>query len=171
MSEGSADEVAERPLSRAARRALVQSLIESRPVSSQTELADLLAVEGVQVTQGTISKDLLELRAVRQRDADGTMRYVVPDDEPTGEQSHLLRLSKLCTEMLLDVVPSGNLVVVHTPAGAAQYFASALDRSGLDGVLGTIAGDDTVLLIAHDSVGGEDVARTLRAYAAGVRPR
>lgn len=160
---------AERQLSRAARRALVQNVIETRPVSSQTELADLLADEGVQVTQGTISKDLLELRAVRQRDADGALRYVIPDDEPLGEVSHLTRLARLCTEMLLDVVPAGNLVVAHTPAGAAQYFASAIDRASLPGVVGTIAGDDTVLLIAGDAESGAGVVERLRGLARGTR--
>lgn len=161
--------VAERQLSRAARRALVQHLIETHPVASQTELADLLADEGVLVTQGTISKDLLELRAVRQRDADGALRYVTPEDEPLGEQSHLTRLARLCTEMLLDVVPAGNLIVAHTPAGAAQYFASAIDKASLPGVVGTIAGDDTVLLIANDADGGADVVARLRGLATGTK--
>lgn len=160
----------ERQLSRAARRALVQSLIESNVVSSQTELADLLAEEGVQVTQGTISKDLLDLRAVRRRDGEGSLRYVIPQDEPLGEISHVARLSRLCTEMLLDVVVSENLVVAHTPAGAAQYFASAVDRAALPGVVGTIAGDDTVLLIAADLVQGAEVATRLKGYASGDRP-
>lgn len=161
--------VVDRQLSRAARRALVQNLIETHPVSSQTELADLLADEGVQVTQGTISKDLLELRAIRQRDADGALRYVIPDDEPLGEQSHLTRLARLCTEMLLDVVQADNLIVAHTPAGAAQYFASAIDKASLPGVVGTIAGDDTVLLIAADAEAGVDVVARLRGLATGPR--
>lgn len=161
--------VAERQLSRAARQALVQSVIETHPVSSQTELADLLAGEGVHVTQGTISKDLLELRAIRQRDSDGALRYVIPDDEPLGEQSHLTRLARLCNEMLLDTVLAGNLIVAHTPAGAAQYFASAIDKASLPGVVGTIAGDDTVLLIATDGQGGADVVARLRDLASGVR--
>lgn len=160
---------AERALSRAARQALVQTLIETHPVSSQTELAELLADEGVQVTQGTISKDLLELRAVRQREADGGLRYVIPEEDVVGEQSHLVRLQRLCTEMLLDVVPAGNLVVVHTPAGAAQYFASAIDKASLPGVVGTIAGDDTVLLIAADLEGGASVVARLRDLAGGAR--
>ncbi|MGA4669902.1 arginine repressor [Propionibacteriaceae bacterium Y1923] len=161
---------AERGLSRAARRALVQSLIENHPVSSQTELAELLAEEGVQVTQGTISKDLLDLRAVRQRDSEGALRYVIPDEEPVGDQNHLARLQRLCTEMLLDAVPAGGLVVAHTPAGAAQYFASAIDKASLPGVVGTIAGDDTVLLIAADADQGTAVADRLRDLAAGSRP-
>ena len=161
----------DRQLSRAARRALVQTLIETHAVSSQTELADLLAAEGVQVTQGTVSKDLLELRAVRRRDGEGALHYVIQDEEAVGESSHLARLARLCTEMLLGVVPSANLVVAHTPAGAAQYFASAIDKAALPGVVGTIAGDDTVLLIAGDAEGGSAVASMLTGYASGARPQ
>lgn len=161
---------ADRVLSRAARRELVRQLLDAAPVGSQTELGDLLAAEGVHVTQGTISKDLLELRAVRRRDADGALRYVVPDDEdPAGEPGQVARLVRLCGEVLLDAQASGNLVVARTPPGAAQYFASAIDKAGLPGVLGTIAGDDTVLLIALDPSGGSDVAEILMTHAAGRR--
>lgn len=163
--------MAERPLSRAARQALVQQLVESNSISSQTELADLLAEQGVGVTQGTISKDLLELRAVRRRDAGGTLRYVIPPEgDEAGEQAHLDKLVKLCQEVLLDAQASSNLVVVRTPPGAAQYFASAVDKAVLTGVLGTIAGDDTVLLISVAPKGGAELAHQLMSYAAGKKP-
>ena len=162
---------AERPLSRAARQALVQQLVEGRVVSSQTELADLLAEHGVSVTQGTISKDLVELGAVRRRDAEGTMRYVLPsEEEHSGEQVHVDKLVKLCGELLLDAQASANLVVTRTPPGAAQYFASALDKANLPSILGTIAGDDTVLLITSDPTGGQSVADELLTHAAGKKP-
>lgn len=159
-----------RPLSRAARQALVQQLVDSRPVGSQSELAELLAAEGVSVTQGTVSKDLLELGAVRRRNADGTVRYVIADDPDPAERDHLVKLARLCTEMLLQADASANLVVAHTPPGAAQYFASALDKAGLDSILGTIAGDDTVLMITRDGQGGQQLASMLMSYAAGAKP-
>lgn len=161
--------MSERPLSRSARQALVQQVLESTPVASQTELADLLAERGISVSQGTISKDLVEIRAVRRRGADGSLRYVI-GEEPTGDQASLEKLIKLCQEVLLDAQASANLVVTRTPPGAAQYFASAIDKAAMDDVLGTIAGDDTVLIISTDADGGASVAEQLLSFAAGQRP-
>ena len=158
-----------RPLSRAARQALVAQLVEAQSIGSQTELAEQLAERGVQVSQGTISKDLLELRAVRRRDGDGVLHYVLPEDEEVAGDQSLSKLVRLCGELLLDAHSSGNLVVVRTPPGAAQYFGSALDRAALAEILGTIAGDDTVLLITADPQGGPAVADQLTTWAAGRR--
>lgn len=147
----------------------MQQLVDTHAVGSQTELAELLAAQGVQVTQGTISKDLLELRAVRRRDTDGALRYVIVEGEAGGDQASLDRLARLCGEVLLDAQASANLVVARTPPGAAQYFASALDKAMLSSVLGTIAGDDTVLLISTDPQGGDQVAAHLMGLAGGRR--
>lgn len=153
------------PATKAARHALIGRLLQRTAVRSQGELAAALAAEGVQATQATLSRDLLELRAVRIRTADGTLAYALPaeggDRTPHADDAEQLaaRLSRLCAELLVTAEASGNLVVLRTPPGAAQFLASAIDHSVLPPVLGTIAGDDTVLVIAREVDGGGAVAR------------
>lgn len=162
------------PLTKNARQALVVELLESREVRSQPELADLLAGRGVHVTQATLSRDLVELDAVKVRSAAGTLVYAVPaeggDRTPvTGESSAAYhRLARLCSELLVSAEASANLVVLRTPPGAAQFLASAVDKalqSGLADVLGTIAGDDTVLVIGRDPAGGDALAQKFTSLA------
>jgi len=142
------------PTSKTARLARIVALIRDRVVRSQTELAELLAAEGLAVTQATLSRDLEELGAVKVRGTDGSAAvYVVPEEGTgplrTAEQAPE-RLRRLLRELLTGADASGNLVVLRTPPGAAQFLASAFDRSGLPQVVGTIAGDDTILLVARD---------------------
>jgi transcriptional regulator of arginine metabolism len=152
------------PLTKTARHAKIIAVLEHRSIRSQTELADELAADGVHVTQGTLSRDLVEVGALRIRGADGHLVYAVPgeggDRTPqVGEfASFEARLARLCQEILVSAEPSANLVVLRTPPGAAQYFASAIDRVGWESILGTIAGDDTILLISRDPMGGTDLA-------------
>ncbi|BAL91373.1 putative repressor of arg regulon [Actinoplanes missouriensis 431] len=144
------------PVTRAGRHARIVELIRSRTVRSQTELADLLAHEGVQVTQATLSRDLEELNAVKVSGA-----YLIPEDgkRPLRETSQgPARLIRLLRELLTGVDSSGNIAVLRTPPGAAQFLASALDRSGLADVVGTIAGDDTILVVARDAGPGSGAA-------------
>ncbi|PVZ08844.1 arginine repressor [Actinomycetospora cinnamomea] len=151
---------------RAARQARVVALLTEREVHSQAELAALLAGEGVEVTQATLSRDLDELGAVKLRGADGGVgRYVVPDDgSPVrGVVGGTDRLSRLLAELLVSADHSGNLAVLRTPPGAAHYLASALDRAALAEVVGCIAGDDTVLVVAREPLDGAGLARRLRA--------
>jgi transcriptional regulator of arginine metabolism len=144
------------PGTRAARHARIVDLIRDKAVRSQTELAELLGLDGLQVTQATLSRDLEELRAVK---AGGV--YVIPEDGLPAlrpvEQAPA-RLIRLLRELLNSVDVSGNLVVLRVPPGAAQFLASALDRSGLPDVVGTIAGDDTILVVARDSGTGPGAA-------------
>jgi transcriptional regulator of arginine metabolism len=145
------------PVSKTARHARIEALIRERTVRSQTELADLLASEGLSTTQATLSRDLEELGAVKLRGTDGTAAvYVIPEDgQPpvrAAEQAPE-RLRRLLRELLTGADSSGHLVVLRTPPGAAQFLASALDRSGLPDVVGTIAGDDTILVVARDATG------------------
>jgi transcriptional regulator of arginine metabolism len=144
------------PGTRAARHARIVELVRDKAVRSQTELADLLAVDGVQVTQATLSRDLEELRAVKVAGV-----YVIPEDGMPAlrpvEQAPA-RLIRLLRELLNSVDVSGNLVVLRVPPGAAQFLASALDRSGLPDVVGTIAGDDTILVVARDAGDGPGAA-------------
>ncbi|HEX6869868.1 MAG TPA: arginine repressor [Micromonosporaceae bacterium] len=140
------------PVSRAARQARIVALIRERAVRSQSELGELLAAEGLATTQATLSRDLEELGAVKVRGTDGSGAvYLVPEDGTalrSAEQAPE-RLRRLMRELLTGADASGNLVVLRTPPGAAQFLASALDRSGLPEVVGTIAGDDTILVVAR----------------------
>src|ERR671911_1293310 len=151
-------------LTRTARLSRIIELLSTHEVRSQSELSDLLAAGGLHVTQGTLSRDLVEVGAVRVRGSRGQLVYAVPgeggDRSPqAGEQVNFAaRLARLCGEVLVSAEPSANLVVLRTPPGAAQYFASAIDRVGWDSILGTIAGDDTILLVSRDPQGGAEIA-------------
>ena len=142
------------PVSKNARHARIVSLIRDRGVRSQSELGDLLAAEGLSTTQATLSRDLEELGAVKVRGTDGSAAvYLIPEDGQAplrlAEQAPE-RLKRLLRELLTGADASGNLVVLRTPPGAAQFLASAFDRSGLPDVVGTIAGDDTILVVARE---------------------
>jgi transcriptional regulator of arginine metabolism len=141
------------PSSKNARHARITALIRERPVRSQGELGDLLAAEGLAITQATLSRDLEELGAVKVRGTDGSAAaYVIPEDGHAplrAAEQPPERLRRLLRELLTGADSSGNLVVLRTPPGAAQFLASALDRSGLPEVVGTIAGDDTILVVAR----------------------
>jgi transcriptional regulator of arginine metabolism len=161
------------PPTKAARQARIAVVLASSPVRSQTELGRLLAAEGVAVGQATLSRDLEEIGAVKvRRPGVGTV-YAVADAEAPGPVLRALtdvtegRVSRLAAELLISAEASANLVVVHTPPGGAHLLASAIDRAGLDDVLGTVAGDDTVLLIARDPRGGARLASRLRRMAGG----
>jgi len=161
------------PVTKSARQQRIVELLARHPVRSQTELADLLVDAGVTVTQATLSRDLVELDAVKVRAGNGALVYAVPaeggDRTPraaveTPASEH--RLARLCTELLVSAEASANLVVLRTPPGAAQFLASAIDKAELGPVLGTIAGDDTVLVISREPTGGEAVAERFLALAA-----
>ena len=147
-----------------ARQQLIVDLLSRHAVRSQGDLVDLLEAQGVNATPSTVSRDLVELDAVRVRH-DGTgLVYAVPSEggdrtprPPTGSSASQSRLAKIVRELLVTAEASANLVVLRTPPGAAQYLASAIDHSAPHDVLGTIAGDDTVLLICRDPAGGEAV--------------
>ena len=157
------------PLTKGARHQRIIEIVSTHPVRSQTELADLLADHGVHVTQATLSRDLVELDAVKVRGADGALVYAVPGEggdrtaaaatPETGASE--ARLAKLCSELVVSASASANLVVLRTPPGAAQFLASALDHAALPEVLGTIAGDDTVLVITRAPDGGDELAERL----------
>src|SRR5699024_3717860 len=133
------------------RQQRIVQLLTHQEVSSQSQLAQLLTAEGIEVTQATLSRDLVELQAEKVRGSAGRLVYRRPPDagslRPPGTvtENGLLeaRLPRLAEGLLVSAEASGNLVVVRTPPGGAQYLASALDRSVMPDVLGTIAGDDT----------------------------
>lgn len=158
---------------RAARHQRITEILNRAPVRSQSELARLLAEDGIAVTQGTLSRDLDELGAVRVRDSSGGLVYAVPgeggDRTPrAGERAVIdARLVRVCEEILVSARASANLVVLRTPPGAAQYLASAIDHAAPASVLGTIAGDDTVLVVTTDPHGGDEVAAWFLALTEG----
>jgi transcriptional regulator of arginine metabolism len=162
------------PQTRTARLQRIADLLVRHPIRSQAELGRLLAEDGLTVTQATLSRDLDELGAVRIRDAAGNLVYAVPaeggdrtpkpaQDDATLEQ----RLTRLLGELLVSAEASANLVVARTPPGAAQFLASAFDKSGMPELLGCIAGDDTVLLISRSPDGGAELAAKLLRAAQG----
>jgi transcriptional regulator of arginine metabolism len=159
------------PLTKAARHARIVALVSRQPVRSQGELAVLLAQEGIVVTQATLSRDLEELGAVKLRGPDGSgAAYVVPEDgtpppvRAAGDTTPQ-RLGRLLNELLVAADASGNLTVLRTPPGAAHFLASALDRAGLPEVVGTLAGDDTVMVVARAPLSGAELAERLMLIA------
>jgi len=142
----------------------IARLLEEQPVSSQAQLVELLAADGVLATQATVSRDLEELGAVKVRIPGGTMAYAVPEHtkERPAPDDHLRRVMG---EFVVEVAYSANLVVLRTPPGSAHVAGSALDRAGLPEVIGTVAGDDTVLVVCADPTGGEHVGAILTGLA------
>ena len=139
-------------------------LLESRPVNSQTQLVELRAEEGVDATQATVSRDLEDLGVVKVRLPGGDTAYALPE-LPAQQFAPDEHLRRVLGEWVVDVAHSANLVVLRTPPGSAHVVGSALDRSGLDEIVGTVAGDDTVLVVVGEDVGGEAFAAQLRETA------
>ena len=162
-------------LTRSARQARIRELIDGQEVTSQTQLAALLAGDGVEVTQATLSRDLEELGAVKLRGADGApASYVLPpeNDPLRAAQADATpaRHTRMLGDLLTGAEGSANLAVLRTPPGAAQFLASALDKVALPDVLGTIAGDDTLLVVSREPGGGPALADRFRALAGRTPP-
>ncbi len=160
------------PLTKGARQQKIIDLLSRHPVRSQTELAELLAEAGVNVTQATLSRDLVELDAVKVRMPNGALVYAVPAEG--GDRTPVVahdtaaaeaKLTRLLGELLVSADASANLALLRTPPGAAQFLASAFDRIESDDVLGTVAGDDTVLVISRRPDGGQALAQRFLAQA------
>ena len=155
--------------SKVQRQQAIARLIGRHAVSNQPQLVDLLAEEGIAATQATVSRDLEDLGAVKVRVPGGDTVYAIPELEPQRIAPED-QLRRVMGEWVADVRHSGPLVVVRTPPGCAHVVASALDRSGLPGVLGTVAGDDTLMVVAEEDVGGDELAFRLRELAGIVPP-
>ncbi|MEQ3552573.1 arginine repressor [Pseudonocardia nematodicida] len=153
--------------SRVTRQARIMDVLWHRAVRSQPELIVLLdQLHGIETTQATLSRDLDELGAVKLRGPDGgSPVYRIPEDggHPVrGVEGGTTRLGRLLGELLVSADASGNLAVLRTPPGAAHYLASALDRAALHDVVGTIAGDDTIIVVAREPRTGAELARRLQ---------
>lgn len=151
----------------AARRAKAISLIKAGLIHSQSDLVKHLEKSGFHLTQATASRDLEEIGAVRARNKAGESVYEIRE----SLDGALTRVNSLPYGLILSVAASGNLVVVRTPPGGANFLASSLDRAGLTTVIGTIAGDDTVLVISAKALGGVQLAKELTSYANGSMPK
>lgn len=151
-------------MSKVQRQQAIARLIEHHVVTNQPQLVELLADEGIAATQATVSRDLDDLGAIKVRVPGGATAYAVPEFVPE-RVAPLDQLRRVMGEWVAEVTHSGHLVIVRTPPGCAHVVASALDRSGLDGLLGTVAGDDTMLCVATEAVGGAQLAAGLRDLA------
>ncbi|HZD74169.1 MAG TPA: arginine repressor [Actinomycetota bacterium] len=151
---------------KASRQRALAALLRTRQVSSQARLLDLLRAQGFDATQATVSRDLEELGAMKLRTADGNLVYALPEEDAVPEVSRE-QLSQTIAMFLLAAVPAGNLVVLRTPPGHAHAVASAIDRSNLPEVAGTVAGDDTVLVVCTDRTSGRAMAKQFRELMSG----
>jgi transcriptional regulator of arginine metabolism len=151
-------------MSKVQRQQAIARLIEQHAVTNQPQLVDLLGGEGIAATQATVSRDLDDLGAIKVRVPGGNTVYAVPEFVPE-RVAPLDQLRRVMGEWVAEVTHSSNLVVVRTPPGCAHVVASALDRSGLEGLMGTVAGDDTMMCVASEAVGGEALATELRDLA------
>jgi transcriptional regulator of arginine metabolism len=142
------------------RQQTVLSLVSRERLSSQQEIRARLKELGLEATQSTISRDIEELGLARVHDSAG-LRYVVPGEETNGGVVHLRRL---LDEFALSFSPSGNLLLIHTPPGAASALGEGLDHAAIPEIAGTVAGDNTILIVASEGVGARDVERRLRSY-------
>lgn len=156
--------------SRTARQQRIVEILSSQPVRSQTELLGVLGEDGIDVTQATLSRDLVDVGAEKVRvgkylvyavpgeGGDRTVRVALDGQETTN------RLAQRCHELLVSAAVSANLIVLRTPPGAANFLASAIDHTSVPGIVGTIAGDDTIMVITTGAAASRMVAARLMAY-------
>ena len=152
-------------LAKVQRQHLVAKLLASHAVSSQEQLVHLLASEdNVAATQATVSRDLDDLGAIKVRGAEGEAIYAIPE-LPRDQRAPDDHLRRVLGDWVVEVAHSANIVVLRTPPGTANVVGSALDRSGLSSIIGTVAGDDTLMIVVADTHRGADVADHLRELA------
>jgi transcriptional regulator of arginine metabolism len=150
-------------MSKTQRQHRIAKLLADHAVTSQAQLVELLADAGIAATQATVSRDLEDLGAIKVRVPGGETVYAIPElsHSQLAPEDHVRRV---LSEWVVDVVASGDLVVLRTPPGSAHVVASALDRAGIDGIVGTVAGDDTLLVVAAERRGAA-IAAVLRELA------
>lgn len=149
----------------AGRRRLIRKLIAEADITSQAQLVEMLEAYGFPVTQATVSRDLDALGAGRRKDSRGLTHYAIADAIAPTEAEN--RLRKAINDFVEEISVSDNIVVLHTLPGGAHLVAGAIDASALQGVLGTVAGDDTLMVVAAPSWGGAAVASKIEEIGAG----
>jgi transcriptional regulator of arginine metabolism len=149
---------------KAQRQRMIADWLREFRVGSQEELAARLSLAGITATQATVSRDLLDLGAVKLK-RDGSIRYILPDQIEPGHAA--TKLDRLLAEWVDSIIPAGNLLVLKTPPGSANLVANALDAAGLEGVAGTIAGDDTIFVALADGTNPNAVAEMLQRRRSG----
>ncbi len=142
-----------------ARRRELRNLVATERIASQRELQELLSHKGYDVTQATISRDLDAVGAERAKQ-DGAFVYAISGTSERTDEA-LSALHGAIDEFVETIATSGPLIVMKVPPGAAQFVASRVDAALVDGVVGTIAGDDTILVVADDVAGAETVSRRI----------
>jgi transcriptional regulator of arginine metabolism len=145
-------------MNRHERQGAIRRIVREVGVSTQSELADALHAAGHDVVQTTVSRDIRELGLVKVRDAGGRLVYALPEDARPRDLAPSFRRIALAIES------SGNLVVVTTPSGFANALAEEIDRTGHPRILGTVAGDNTILIVAREGVAGAELRDELRSY-------
>jgi len=151
-------------MSKHQRQHRISRILANQVVTSQEQLVGLLADDGVESTQATVSRDLDDLGAVKVRVSGGESVYAIPE-HPADRVVPVDQLRRVMGEWVVEVESSGNLVVLRTPPGSAHVVASALDRTGIEGSIGTVAGDDTLMVVAAEGTTGENLAVALRNLA------
>lgn len=152
------------PSNRNARQAKILEILDRSRVTSQVQLSELLLDEGIDITQATLSRDLDELGAKKVKRDGGRSFYMVGgdleqfDDQVNGPRE---KLRRMIDELVVATDHSGNMGMLRTPAGAAQYLASFIDRAGIPDVVGCIAGDDTIFILVREPMTGEEMVRNL----------
>lgn len=150
---------------KARRQHVIARLLGEHAITSQPQLVELLANEGVDATQATVSRDLEELGAVRVRMPGVEGQVYAIAELPTNQVAPVEHLRRVLGEWVVELGVSGNLILLRTPPGSAHVVASALDRTRLEGMLGTVAGDDTVLVVSDSINGGESLAQRIGELA------
>ena len=153
-------------MSKTQRQYLLTKMLTNDLVTNQEQLVVLLAEAGIVATQATVSRDLGDLGAIKIRVAGGESVYAIPE-QPADRLAPESHLPRVMGEWVADIGHSGNIAVLHTPPGSAHVVASAIDRAGYEEILGTVAGDDTILVVAAGEFTGKCLARKFQALIDG----
>ena len=143
---------------KAKRQALIREIVENQSIQTQEELADALAARGMVVTQATVSRDIKEMHLLKVLSEEGGYRYATMDKSEQGMNERLIRM---LADSVVDMSSANNLIVIHTLPGSAHVAVEAVDSLRWPEVLGTIAGDNTILVIVRSN---EDVDSVLRRF-------
>ena len=143
---------------KAKRQALIREIGENQSIQTQEELADALAAHGMVVTQATVSRDIKEMHLLKVLSEEGGYRYATMDKSEQGMNERLIRM---LADSVVDMSSANNLIVIHTLPGSAHVAGEAVDSLHWPEVLGTIAGDNTILVIVRSN---EDVDGVLRRF-------